>query len=56
MDIIIILVLLFQSSMVLILGNVVLFQGFRYVLTYLFTFSLRGVPRTFSQFLCFGIE
>lgn len=55
MDIIIILVLLFQSSMVLILGNAVLYQGYRYVLTY-FTFSLRGVPRTFSQFLCFGIE
>ena len=39
--------------MVVILGNVVLYQGFGYVLTYLFTFSLREVPRTFSQF---GIE
>ena len=56
MDIIIILVSLFQSSMVLILGNAVLYEGFGYVLTYLFTFSLREVPRTFSQFLCFGIE
>ena len=56
MDVIIILVSLFQSSMVLILGKAVLYQGFGYVLIYLFTFSLREVPRTFTQFLCFGIE